>query len=97
MSDLINKLRRGVQEYEPLHGVEIHAWNIGGADELMDEAADALEARDKTIADQQKDIDLLTNSLKALRIAHGKGSMTGKMITELFDIISQAQSKDKAE
>ena len=40
MSELTDRLRRGVQEYGSGYGTN---WNISGADDLMDEAADRIE------------------------------------------------------
>ncbi len=42
MSNMLDMLKRGVQEYEPLDGVPVRAWNIGAADDLMDQAAEII-------------------------------------------------------
>lgn len=45
MSKLTERLKRGVQDQVPYAGV----WNIGGADDLMKEAADRIEELESAI------------------------------------------------
>lgn len=92
MSDLIERLRfkaNADYEFYRAHGRKGAQWSLG--EELSWQAADALEARDKTIAEL---VDLLI-------VAHvswqASAPISPQFEQRLDAVLSQAQSKDKAE